>query len=69
MPLPPRLPARPPFAEPPAPLLAIVRAVARAIEGEIKRDLGLTARLTLLPFASFERTEGKTRHVIRTPAA
>jgi phenylacetate-CoA ligase len=33
--------------------------LAAAIEGEIKRDLGLTARVTLLPFASFERTEAR----------
>lgn len=47
---------------------AVPAGLAAAIEADIKRDLGLTARATLLPFASFERTEGKTRHVIRTSA-
>ncbi len=42
--------------------------LATAVEAEIKRELGLTARLTLLPFGSFERTDGKTRRVIRNPA-
>ena len=49
-------------------IAAAPAGLAPAIEADIKRDLGLTARVTLLPFTSFERTEGKTRHVIRTPA-
>jgi phenylacetate-CoA ligase len=39
--------------------------LANEIEAAIKRDLGLTARVTLLPFASLPRTAGKTRRVTR----
>jgi phenylacetate-CoA ligase len=35
------------------------------IERDIKRRIGVTARVTLLPPESLPRTEGKTRHVIR----
>jgi phenylacetate-CoA ligase len=35
------------------------------IEAAIKRELGVTARLTLVRHASLPRTEGKTRRVIR----
>jgi phenylacetate-CoA ligase len=35
----------------------------------IKRDLGVTARVTLLPFGALPRTEGKTRRVIRKDRA
>lgn len=42
--------------------------LSAAIEAEVKRELGMAARVTLRPFRSFERTEGKTRHVIRNPS-
>lgn len=35
------------------------------IERDIKRRIGVTARVTVLPPDSLPRTEGKTRHVIR----
>lgn len=41
-------------------------ALARRLEAEIKRELGVTARVTLLAPASLPRTEGKTRRVVRT---
>lgn len=44
---------------PPAERLAETLAVA------IKRELGITARVALLPFGALPRTEGKTRRVIR----
>lgn len=37
----------------------------RTIEQRIKRDIGITSRVTLLPFNSLPRNEGKTRRVIR----
>ncbi len=40
-------------------------ATAAAIEQAIKQALGMTAQVTLLPFGSLPRTEGKTRRVIR----
>jgi phenylacetate-CoA ligase len=40
-------------------------ALAEHVAAQIKRDLGLTARVTLLPFGALPRTEGKTRRVIR----
>jgi phenylacetate-CoA ligase len=40
-------------------------ALARALEARIKRDLGLSARVTLRPFGDLPRTEGKTRRVVR----
>ena len=40
-------------------------ALADAVAGAIKRDLGVTARLTLLPFGALPRSEGKTRRLIR----
>lgn len=40
--------------------------LAAHLETAIKRDLGMTARVTLLPPGSLPRTEGKTRRVIRT---
>ena len=43
------------------PQAELAASVARAI----KRDLGLTATVTMLPFGSLPRTEGKTRRVIR----
>jgi phenylacetate-CoA ligase len=39
--------------------------LAEGLAAAIKRELGLTARLTLLPFGSLPRTDGKTRRVIR----
>ena len=36
-----------------------------ALAAAIKRDLGASARLTLLPFGTLPRTAGKTRRVIR----
>lgn len=44
-----------------APPTGLTEAVAAAI----KRDIGVTARVTLLPFGTLPRTEGKTRRVIR----
>lgn len=39
--------------------------LAGHIEAAIKRHIGVTARVRLLPADSLPRTEGKTRHVIR----
>ncbi|MCC6470739.1 MAG: AMP-binding protein [Alphaproteobacteria bacterium] len=39
--------------------------MAEAVAAAIKRELGLTARVMLLPFGALPRTEGKTRRVIR----
>jgi phenylacetate-CoA ligase len=39
--------------------------LAETLAAAIKRDLGLTARVALLPFGSLPRTEGKTRRVIK----
>ena len=39
--------------------------LAAMVAAAIKRDLGLTARVALLPFGTLPRTEGKTRRVIR----
>ncbi len=47
--------------------LASADNLADTIAAAIKRDLGLTARITLLPFGTLPRTEGKTRRVIRKP--
>ncbi len=40
-------------------------ALAESLAGSFKRELGLTARIRLLPFASLPRSEGKTRRVLR----
>jgi len=40
-------------------------AMAEMLAGAIKRDLGVSARITLRPFGSLPRTEGKTRRVVR----
>jgi phenylacetate-CoA ligase len=40
-------------------------ALARAVEAAIKRDIRVTAEVTLVPPLSLPRTEGKTRRVIR----
>jgi phenylacetate-CoA ligase len=39
--------------------------LAEAITAAIKRELGMMARVTLLPFGALPRTEGKTRRVVR----
>jgi phenylacetate-CoA ligase len=39
--------------------------LAKTIGQRIKRDIGVTARITVLPFNSLPRNEGKTRRVIR----
>jgi phenylacetate-CoA ligase len=39
--------------------------LAERVAAAIKRDLGLTAHVTLLAFGTLPRTEGKTRRVIR----
>ena len=39
--------------------------LAAALEARIKSGIGVTARVTLLPFGTLPRTEGKTRRVIR----
>lgn len=39
--------------------------LAAAVERRLKQELGVTARVTLLPFDSLPRSEGKTRRVIR----
>ncbi len=39
--------------------------LAESVAADIKRDLGITARVALLPFGTLPRTEGKTRRVIR----
>ncbi|MBS0562324.1 MAG: AMP-binding protein [Proteobacteria bacterium] len=44
-------------------------SLAAAIEAEMKRALGLTARVALLPFGALPRTEGKTRRVVRKDRA
>jgi phenylacetate-CoA ligase len=43
--------------------------LGEAVAAAIKRDLGLTARVTLLQFGTLPRTEGKTRRVIRKDLA
>ena len=40
-------------------------ALADSLAAAIKRDLGVSARIDLLPFGSLPRSEGKTRRVIR----
>jgi Coenzyme F390 synthetase len=40
-------------------------ALADSLAASIKRDLGVSARIDLLPFGSLPRSEGKTRRVIR----
>jgi phenylacetate-CoA ligase len=44
---------------------ATPNGLADAIAAAMKRELGLTARVRLLPFAALPRTEGKIRRVIR----
>ncbi len=40
-------------------------ALAEAIAARLKREIGVTATITLLPPGSLPRTEGKTRRVVR----
>jgi phenylacetate-CoA ligase len=40
-------------------------ALADAVAAAVKRDLGVTARVRLLPFGTLPRTDGKTRRVVR----
>lgn len=44
-------------------------ALAEAVENHLKRDIGITAKVTLVPFNTLPRTEGKTRRVIRKDQA
>jgi phenylacetate-CoA ligase len=44
---------------------AVPEQLAEALTATIKRELGVTARVTLLPYGALPRTEGKTRRVIR----
>lgn len=46
-----------------------VDGLAEHLAGVIKRDLGVTARVTLLAAGTLPRTEGKTRRVIRSADA
>jgi phenylacetate-CoA ligase len=39
--------------------------LAEVLAATIRHELGVTARVTLLPFGALPRTEGKTRRVIR----
>jgi phenylacetate-CoA ligase len=39
--------------------------LAEAVAAAIKRDIGVSARVALVPFGTLPRTEGKTRRVIR----
>jgi phenylacetate-CoA ligase len=39
--------------------------LAGAVEAQIKRDIGVTAKVSLVPFGTLPRSEGKTRRVIR----
>ena len=39
--------------------------LAEALAAAFKRELGVTARITLLPFGMLPRTEGKSRRVVR----
>jgi phenylacetate-CoA ligase len=43
--------------------------LAEAVAAALKQDLGISARVTLVPFATLPRTEGKTRRVIRNDKA
>jgi len=39
--------------------------LAEAVAAAIKRDIGVSARVALVPFGTLPRTAGKTRRVIR----
>lgn len=49
-----------------APGVAQDDALARRIEADLKRNLGASARVTLVPSGTFPVTEGKTKRVIRS---
>lgn len=49
-----------------APSMSEGPGLEQAIEAGIKQELGLSARVQLMPYASLPRTDGKTRRVIRT---
>jgi phenylacetate-CoA ligase len=57
--------ALPVEAEIAEPIAVAPEGLAEAVAASIKRELGLSARVTLLPFGTLPRTEGKTRRVIR----
>ena len=44
---------------------AVTDGLADAVAAAVKRDLGVTARVRLLPFGTLPRTDGKTRRVLR----
>lgn len=46
--------------------IASVEGLAERIEDEVKKVLGASARVSILPPNSFELTEGKTKRVVRT---
>jgi phenylacetate-CoA ligase len=46
-------------------VLSGVSGLSDQLAATIKRELGITARVTLLPFTALPRTEGKTRRLIR----
>lgn len=48
-----------------APMASELAGLADDVAAAIKRALGLTARVTLLPYGTLPRSEGKTRRVIR----
>ena len=63
------LDSRPPYDRLPV-AVELARApaadgLAQAIETAVKRALGVSARVTLLPAGSYELSEGKTRRVLR----
>ena len=47
------------------PIAVLPEGLAEAVAAAIKRDVGVSARVTLRAFATLPRTEGKTRRVIR----
>lgn len=51
-----------------APAASATQGLASSIENSIKRELGASARVDILPAGSFELSEGKTRRVVRTYA-
>ncbi|WP_346899333.1 AMP-binding protein [uncultured Roseibium sp.] len=43
--------------------------LASAVETYLKRDIGITAKVAIVPFNTLPRTDGKTRRIIRTDQA
>ena len=43
--------------------------LAAAVESCLKRDIGITAKVTIVPFNTLPRTDGKTRRIIRKDKA